>query len=85
MVKDRKDETNPSAQSLSPTSLTDVGTAYYNWFTHIRVSGGSYICTIPKPIINRLGLAFGSEVLVSLEGYKIIIVPKDKIRVFIAE
>jgi len=85
MAKDRKDETNPSAQSLSPTSFTDVGTAYYNWLTHIRCQGGSYVCTIPRPIINRLGLAYGSPVMVSLEGNKIIIIPQEKIRFVIAE
>lgn len=44
----------------------------------IRKSGGASIVSIPKPILESLGLSVGSVVDLTVENHKIVLTPKSR-------
>ena len=44
----------------------------------VRQSGGANIISIPKAIVNTLGLQVGSQLELSIEGEKIVLTPIKK-------
>ena len=43
----------------------------------VRQSGGANIVSLPKAVVQSLGLRVGSKLEVSLEGNKIVLTPKE--------